>query len=726
MVLKQASRFLSIQSPLGEDVLLLTEFSGQEEISRLFQFELGLISDQSDLSPQAIIGKGVTFAVKLQDGSERHFHGIVSRFAAGDEEDGRRNYRLSVVPWLWLLTQTFDCRIFQEKTVVEIIEQIFQDLGFSDFETDQVQGSHKKWEYCVQYRESDFNFVSRLMEQEGIFYYFRHEQGRHVLVLGDQSGAYHDCPESKVDFPPTRSKIALQDHLTSWEHQFEFRPGKWAQTDYNFKTPSTSLMSQVKTIVDLPGTDKFEVYDYPGIYRNGSEGENETRIRMEEQEAGFDVVRAASQCKTFTPGGKFSVGIHRSPSEENKSYVITSIHHQATEPQAYETGRAREFDYVNQFTCIPDSVVFRPARQTRKPTVAGAQTAVVVGPGGEEIYVDEYARVKVQFFWDREGNKDEKSSCWVRVSQNWAGENWGIVFHPRIGQEVIVDFLEGDPDRPIIVGRVYNAEQMPPYALPANKTQSGIKSRSTQGGSPDNFNEIRFEDSKGQEEMYIHAEKDQNTVVENDQGIYVGRDREEEIERDRTLTVKRDKYETVVNRKSIQVGVSHSEAIGATMDITVGSSLTETVGLNYVETVGAAMTLTVGAALAITVGAALAETVAGSKSEAIGGGKSETIGGSRSVNVGGVSTESVGKDKTTEISKNLTITVGGQAKESVEKEYVLNAKKIQLVAKDEINFKTGKAEIVMKKNGDILIKGAKITAKGSGNVVIKGSQIKEN
>lgn len=726
MVLKQASRFLSIQTPLGEDALLLTEFSGHEELSRLFQFDLGLISDRNDLSPQAIVGKGVTFGVKLQDDSERHFHGIVNRFSAGDEEEGRRNYRLSIVPWLWFLTQTSDCRIFQNKTVVEIIEQIFQDLGYTDFETDQIQGDHKEWEYCVQYRETDFHFVSRLMELEGIFYYFRHEQGRHVLVMGDQAGAYHDCLENKVDFPSSYSKIALTDHLTSWEHQFEFRPGKWAQTDYNFTTPSTDLMSKAATVVDLPGNDKFEVYDYPGAFRTTSEGETETRIRMEEEEVGFDTVRASSLCKSFTPGGKFSIGVHRSSSEEGKGYVITSIRHQATEPHGYETGKPGAIDYVNHFNCIPDSVVFRPARITKKPTVAGAQTALVVGPSGEEIFVDEYGRIKVQFYWDREGKKDEASSCWVRVSQNWAGENWGIVFHPRIGQEVIVDFLEGDPDRPIVVGRVYNAQQMPPYELPANKTQSGIKSRSSPGGSSDNFNEIRFEDLKGEEEMYIHAEKDQNTVVENDQGIYVGRDRTEEIERDRRLTVGRDKYEVVQNRKSIQVMASHSESIGATMDILVGSTLTETIGLNYVSTVGAAMTLSVGGALAISVGAAVAQTIGGAKSEAIGGSKSETIGGGRSANVGGSSSESVGRDKSTEVAKDLTVTVGGQIKETAGKEYILNAKKIQLVAKDEINFKTGKAEIVMKKNGDIVIKGAKISAKGSGDVIIKGSKIKEN
>ncbi|MCA9199231.1 MAG: type VI secretion system tip protein VgrG [Planctomycetales bacterium] len=727
MALSQSERLLQLTTPLGADVLLLTSFQGRDEVSGLFEYQLSMMSDDNNIQANQIVGKDVTVRIEVPDANPRFFHGYVNSFVAGDEDrEGRRNYFATMVPWMWFLTQTADCRIFQEKSIPEIMETIFQDLGFNDFETSEIKANHKQWEYCVQYRETDFAFVSRLMEQEGIHYHFRHEDGKHTLVMGDQNGAFKDLPEAEVDYPMDFGGRAMDEHITSWEHRYDFRPGKWAQTDYNFKQPSTSLMNNTNTVVDLPGIDKFEVYDYPGEYTEKSDGEDETKIRMEEEEAQHSRIFATSNCKTFSPGGKFKIGQHRCKSEAGKKYAILAIEHTANETLGYETGAGTGPDYSNSFTCIPENVVFRPARTTRKPIVQGVQTAVVTGPAGEEIYTDEFGRVKVQFHWDREGQKDENSSCWIRVSQNWAGQGWGVVFNPRIGQEVIVDFIEGDPDRPIITGRVYNAEQMPPYELPADQTKSTIKSRSSKGGGPDNFNEIRFEDKMGSEEMYIHAEKDQNTVVENDQSIVVGRDRTEEIGRDRRLQVDRDKYEEVKGRKSIHVVSSHTETIDSTMNINVGSSLTENVAVNYVENVGVAMTLNVGAALAISVGAALAQTVGGAVTEAIGAAKSETIGGNKSADVGGNASENVAGNSTTTVGKDFTETIGGRHAHTVDKEFVLNAQKIQLVAKDEICIKTGKAEIVMKKNGDISISGKKISVKGSGDVIIKGSQIKEN
>jgi len=358
--------------------------------------------------------------------------------------------------------------------------------------------------------------------------------------------------------------------------------------------------------------------------------------------------------------------------------------------------------------------------------VQGPQTAIVVGRSGEEIFTDKYGRVKVQFHWDREGKRNENSSCWIRVSHPWAGKGWGAISIPRIGQEVIVDFLEGDPDQPIITGRVYNAEQMPPYELPADQTQSGVKSRSSKGGGADNFNEIRFEDKKGSEEVYIHAEKDESIVVEHDQMITVGHDRAESIERDRSLAVGRDKSEKVGRNKSIAVTGAHTETIQGVMTVTVGRTLTENVLINYAETVGGAMELTVGAALAITVGAVMAETVGGAKTEAIGGSKSEIIGDGKVLDVGSSLNETVKDDRIVDIGKNLKEEVKEQHEETVGKEYILKAKKMQFVANDEILIKTGQAEIMMKKNGDITIKGKKIVVSGTGDVIVKGSKIAEN
>jgi type VI secretion system secreted protein VgrG len=461
----QEKRALAVDTPLGEDVLVLASFAGEEEMSRLFHYRLEMFSEEDSIAAKKIVGKNVTFRAALADGTPRYFNGVVSRFAAGDRETGLRRYYAEVVPWLWFLTRTADCRIFQNKSVPEIIEQVFKDLGFSGFDPSKIKGTHKKRDYCVQYRETDFNFVSRLMEEEGIFYYFKHADGKHTMVLADQVAGYHDLPEKEVEYEYSYStssgadRQAKSTRLTRWEHQYEFIPGKWAQTDYNFKdqpargepTPSKLLMTDEKSTIALDNLDKFEIYDYPGQYADKDAGRALTKFRMEEEEAAHDVVRGEGWCKTFTPGGKFKVKRHDCKAEEGKGFVVTSVRH--TAKQLSEFTKEGDEEYGNSFTCIPDSVPFRPRRTTPKPTVRGVQPAVVTGPAGEEIWPDSHGRVKVQFFWDREGKRDENSSCWVRVSQGYGGKGWGSVTIPRIGQEVIVDFVEGDPDQPIITGR---------------------------------------------------------------------------------------------------------------------------------------------------------------------------------------------------------------------------------------------------------------------------------
>ncbi len=535
----QLHRPLSVTSSLGSDALLLTGFCGREEMSRLFCYQLDMVSEQEAIAARDIVGKRITWGVRCGDDEPRHFNGVVSRLSGGGRNlRNLRSYRAEVVPWLWFLTRTADCRIFQNQAAPDIIRGIFDGLGFSDYEA-ALRRSYPKREYCVQYRETAFNFVSRLMEQEGIFYFFRHEENRHVLVLADDKTAYQECPESRVKYRPGMLAPGL---VCSWDHQYAFRPGKWAQSDYNFETPSTSLLTTVNTVVDLPDVGKFEMFDYPGEYRVKSEGDARTKVRIEEDEVPYDVATGASGCCTFSPGGKFTVEEHAVNGEAGKGYVLTSVQHLATDNSL--KGSAAGPQYSNTFTCIPDTVPFHGARLTPKPIVPGLQTAVVVGPAGEEIYTDKYGRVKVQFFWDRKGKKDENSSCWIRVAQNWAGKNWGIIFNPRIGQEVVVEFLEGDPDRPLITGRVYNGEQMPPYDLPTNQTQSVIKTRSTKNGGTENFNELRFEDKKDKEEIYFHAEKDFGRVVENNDTLKVGSPKADdgsqtiEVYKDRTETVK--------------------------------------------------------------------------------------------------------------------------------------------------------------------------------------------
>jgi type VI secretion system secreted protein VgrG len=577
----QQGRLLAVTTPLGKDVLLLGGLSGTEGLSRLFSYELEMYSEKPDIKPADLIGKSVTWAIQAEGTESRYFNGVVSRLSTGPR--GLRDYylyRAEVVPWLWFLTRTHDCKIFQNKSVPDIIKSVFSDLGFNDFELN-LNATHSPWDYCVQYRETDFNFVSRLMEHEGIFYFFRHANGKHTLVLADNKGAYDTCQEEKVVYTEGTRATGT---ISSWEEQYEFRAGKWTQTDYNFESPSTNLQTSTNTLIDQPGASNYELFDYPGEYDVKGDGDALTKLRMEEEEAGYSTVTGSGECCMLSPGAKFTLEATAGDPAGGKSFVVASIHHSASE-SIFDTDVPG--DYQNTFTCLPATVSFRPPRLTPKPVVAGPQTAVVVGPSGEEIYTDKYGRVKVQFFWDRVGQKDEKSSCWIRVAQLWAGKQWGAMFIPRIGQEVVVDFLEGDPDRPLITGRVYNADQMPPYSLPDNMTQSGVKSRSTKNGGSDDFNELRFEDKKDSEEVYFHAQKDFNRVVENNDTLKVGSPQADdgsqtiEIYKDRTETVKTGNEKVTVAQGNRNVEISMgNEALSIKMGnqttkLDLGASSTE-------------------------------------------------------------------------------------------------------------------------------------------------------
>ena len=560
VIIQQTDRWLTVETPLGEDALVLIAMEGEEALSELFSFRLTMISPRETIAPADILGKNLSFSVKREDGERQFFNGVVKSFSAGPPWGrGYRVYNAEVVPWLWFLTLSADCRIFQEKSVPDIVEEVFSDLGFTDFDTSGIKNEHPKREYCVQYRETDFDFVSRLLEEEGIFYFFRRDQGVHTMVMGDQPSAYIKCRDEKVEYHPN---VVDRHHIHRWLKSHSYLTGKWTQRDFNFKTPSATLETTTSSIVDVPGIKTYEVFDYPGLYDVKGKGESLTQYRIEEEETPHEMAEGGSGARGFLPGGTFTLSKHAIAAEEGKSYVITSIAHRGHD-YSHVSGEGEPAAYGNDFQCIPDDVPFRPPRTTPKPVVRGPQTAFVVGPAGEEIYCDEFGRIKVQFHWDRQGKKDEKSSCWMRVGHPWAGKNWGAVFIPRIGMEVIVDFLEGDPDRPIVVAGVYNKEQMPPYALPANKTQSGIKTRSSMKGSEANFNELRFEDKKGTEEVYFHAEKDFNRIVENDDTHDIGHDQTITVENDRTR---------VVTSGNESVTVSKGDR---TIDISAGSNFME-------------------------------------------------------------------------------------------------------------------------------------------------------
>jgi type VI secretion system secreted protein VgrG len=603
--LSQHDRLFKIDTPFGTDKVVVRHFHGKESISGLFEYKLELISGDFNLDFEAIVGKLVKLAIcQSDDKSYRYFNGFVSRFQQGKSDGQVAVYHATLVPWMWFLTQTRDCYIHQELTVDKIVKWVFDKFQFRDYEF-QLRMQHDPWEYCTQYRESAFDFVSRLMEMEGIFYFWKQVEGRQVLMIGDGSHIHQPCPyqaKFKMERAFGRGFKRMEDSIYTFETKTEFKTGKYTYRENNFLTPDSDLQGETNARTSRRGKDKYEIYDYPGEYEVHGEANPFTRLRMEEAEVDEDVMQGTSCARSLSPGYKMEVSGHERR-DFNKGYMVLEVEHEGHEENYLMEEEAKPPSYKNSFSCVPSDVPYRPGRKTPKHIMKGVQTATVVGPKGEEIYPDKYGRVKVQFNWDRVGKKDENSSCWIRVSQPWAGRNFGAMFLPRIGQEVIVDFVEGDPDRPIITGRVYNAANMPPYELPKNKNWSGIKSRSTKSGSPDNFNELRFDDTKGQELIWMHAEKDMRITVENDT--------DEIIDRDRKLRVKRDQIEEVEKEKHVKVGTNEFREVCGNQDTNTGGNLTEKIGGNRDMTIGGNLTAKIGGSIGLTFDSTVGAKVSG-------------------------------------------------------------------------------------------------------------------
>lgn len=740
MAAGQAGRIAAVSSPLGGDTLVLRRLRAVEQVSRAFRFELELLSEDGSIKPEQLLGQRMTVRFELPAGGTRYFDGLVSRFSWLGGEGRYARYQARVDPWLWYLTRSADCRIFQNKTVPQIVKQVFADYPMAAFE-DRLTASYRSWDYCVQYRETDYDFVNRLLEQEGIFYFFTHAGGRHTLILADRdSVAERIAGYDRVPFyPPEDAGIRERDHVSEWLAGQEVRPGSCVLRDFDFEKPRADLESR-RQAPRPHALAELELYDYPGDYLTADQGEVCSRIRLEETQADQEICEGAGDVAGLIPGCAFTLAKHPRQ-DQNREYRVLAATFELTSDEYESRGEpGAGFSHTCAFTVIDSQRPYRPPRVTPKPFVQGPQTAIVTGPGGEEIWCDKYGRVKVQFHWDRLGKRDENSSCWVRVSHPWAGKGWGAVAIPRIGQEVIAEFLEGDPDRPIITGRVYNADAMPPYTLPAGAVQSGVKSNSTKGGG--GYNEYVLDDTKGTELIREHGQYDKDSTIEHDLREHVLHSRFRDVTVDETIGIGHDQTFTIGNNqtgtvgvnKVLTIGANHTESIGSNMTITIASMLTETVGINYAETVGAAMELTVGAVMTETVGAAKVQSIGASKSETIGASKSVDVGASQNVNVGanqstdigGNKSETVGGNKQVAVSGNLSESVEGEHSEAVTKAYALQAKTVTVTADDSILIKTGSASISMKKNGDITIEGAKITIKGSGDVIIKGQKILQN
>ena len=520
-------------------------------------------------------------SVQLDGGGQRYFHGIVARCSQNIDTGQFASYEVTLRPWLWLLSRTSDCRIFQNLSIPQIIKQVFRDLGFSDFE-DALSRPYREWEYCVQYRETSFDFVSRLMEQEGIYYFFRHEKDRHVVVLADAYGAHSSVPGyASVPYYPRDEQQRERDHMFDWHLAQEVQPGSLELNDYDFQRPSARI--DVRSAMPRPhSAGDYPLYDYPGTYVQSSDGEHYAQTRIEALQSLHERIELSGNARGLGVGNLFSLtGFSRQ--DQNREYLIVSIRYYLVQESLESGAGGGSAQFESHLTCIDAQQSFRPLATTHKPMVQGPQTARVVGPAGEEIWTDQYGRVKVHFHWDRHDQSNENSSCWIRVSQAWAGKNWGSMQIPRIGQEVIVSFLEGDPDRPIITGRVYNAEQTVPYDLPANATQSGMKSRSSKGGSPANFNEIRMEDKKGAEQLYIHAERNQDIVVEVNESHSVGNNRNKSIGHDEYVTIGNKRTRIVQHVDELRVGEKKLDSVGQSYVIEVGERLRLVCGASILE-----------------------------------------------------------------------------------------------------------------------------------------------
>jgi type VI secretion system secreted protein VgrG len=657
------NHIITAHTPLDPQTLRFRSLDGQETLSSLYEFNVELVSQSASLDMNSLLGKPLTLEIVTPDGGVRHLGGHIARCAfRGRETDTPRTYVYTVTlrPWLWYLTRTTDCRIFQNLSVVDILRQVLARYGFPVDE--RLLASYREWDYCVQYQESDFAFISRLMEQEGIYYYFRHEADQQVLVLADDMSAHDTLPgyATLPYLPPDRLALPAEEGVDQWHPETELRSGAYTVDDYDFRKPQAQL-SQVRINPLNAEHGGYGKYLWQGRYIEADQGEHYARVRLEEEQASHARIRAHARLRAIAPGYLFT--LNNCPRvAENRAYLIVGVGYRLQEG-GYATGSSEaryDFDFIAQPAALP----YRAASITPVPKASGPQTAVVVGPAGQEIWTDRYGRVKLQFRWDRYGTRDENSSCWVRVSEAWAGANFGCIHVPRIGQEVVVDFLNGELDRPLITGRIYNADQMPPFGLPEAATQSGLVTR-TPGGTGANANMLRFEDRQGAEQVSLHAERDYEVSVENDATRDIGRNEAITIANDAKRSVGRNYDASVANNETRNVGndyqakIANDErrSVGRNYSMKIASDATQSVGGNSDASVANNTSTTVGGNTSSTVSGNTTSTVSGNTSSTVGGNTSSTVGGS-TVSVVNGNTSSVVLGTSESLTLNQVSAVG--------------------------------------------------------------------
>ncbi|WP_217587232.1 type VI secretion system tip protein VgrG [Burkholderia sp. GbtcB21] len=714
------NRVFTLDSPHGDDLKFHT-LDGSDELGRLFEFRIEALADSHSLSLKDMLGKPVTVRIEQQDQSTRYLNGIVARASlAGRRAERHYGYELVVRPWLWLATRRSDCRIFQNKTVPEIVQEVLSTYGFPI--ENHLAESYVPREYCVQYNETDAAFVSRLMEFEGIYYWFRHAEDTHTLMLSDAMSSHTALPgyETIPYIARDRTAIADEEHIDGWLPAQEVSVGKHQTTDYDYTKPRADLSSQK---VDPRGHDhdSFASFEWPGGYRDDAPGAHYSRVRLEEQQAEHERASADTDVRGAAPGYLFTLA-HCPRADQNREYLIVRCQYRFQE-NAYASDQGAEA-VVHQTMMLvqPSSLPFRSPRETSRPRTNGPQTATVVGPPGEEIWTDQYGRVKLQFRWDRYGQSNQDSSCWVRVSSPWAGGGFGGVQIPRVGDEVVVDFLNGDPDEPIVTGRVYNGEKMPPWGLPGSATQSGLLSRSSPGGTTEHANAFRFEDKKGAEQLWMHAERNFDAETEADHSLSVGNNHTHTVGNDETMQVKNNRQRSVGQNETVNIGQNRVAQIGANETHGVVGNRTRTVGQNE--------TVTIAANRDATIGGIHNETVAKGKTETIGEGKTLNVGQLYQTTsqdmktlVAASHTEEIGA-RTSTITNAHTLTVGGEHTVSVGANHTTSVRHQVLVnAGDQLALVCGKSSIVMMSNGTITIQGVNVASTGTDTHSVNGKTV---
>jgi len=604
--LKQADRLMQFTSPLGKDELLIESIEGSEGISRLFDYSVDLVATvDTSIDPKDMIGAKVSVAIALSDAvGSRYVNGIVAAFEQRPGDTEFNVYRARIVPAMWQLTLSSNCRVFQDKTVLDIVKEVLNPYGLTA--QDNTDGSYEQLEYCTQYSETDFHFVSRLLEESGIFYWFEHTDQDNKIMLGDGRNAYQDCPLS-ASIPYSKAVSGEEGAYGAWVREFNATAtmvsGKHATAEYNYKQYVREDVPD-KASASPYGNNAFDDYLYPAGAEGYADGAPDVSKKLETlfldtrslaADSIAEVFRGDGNARSFCAGYTFTqTGNPRDA--WNRKYLLTTVLHKVDQVPSYRAVDAEQKDgYSNQFTAVSSDIVFKPAQTVAKPRIYGPQTAVVVGSAGEEIHIDSQGRVQVRFFWDKKNDDSSIVDCtWVRVAQSWAGNGWGSYFWPRVKDEVVIQFLNGDPDNPMITGSVYNGVNTPKYALPDNKTRSGLVTRSSTGGSGANANELRFEDKMGSEQIYIHAEKDMDVSIEHDRRISVGNND--------SLIVTGNQSEQIGSNFNRQIKSNAVEQIGGNSDLAISSNQTEQVGGSHSLNVGSSQSIQVGTAYSMNAG----------------------------------------------------------------------------------------------------------------------------